>query len=216
MNVTVTDAVDDIVITADENIMDKIKVEYGNGKLKIYRKDVALVYLNNSEVLIPYDPSLRIVEVHADSEFRTDYGIESEEVTVKVDGRSKFCSYILANELEMKVNDYSNADVSFDVSDNIDLRIEESSRAYLDGYTNTVHLVMRDNSTLEKQWSGDFYAFMCDYCYGTMNDNCEAYIDCESEIALDLTNYCYIYYTSDPYLGESTIDDTSDFIYGGY
>ena len=65
----------------------------------------------------------------------------------------------------------------------------------LDGYTNTVHLLMNDNSTIEKQWNGDYYAFMCDYCYGTMNNNCEAYIDAESEIAMDLYNYSYIYYT---------------------
>lgn len=216
MKVTVTDAVDEIVITADENVMEKIKVEYKNGRLRIFRKDVALAYVNTSEVLIPYDPALRIIEVSMDSEFSTDYGIEGEQVEIKLDQRSEFYGYILADEIEIKLSDYSKIDASFDANDNIYLKIFESSHAYLDGYTPTVRLEMNDNSTLEKQWNGDFYAFMCDYCYGTMNNNCEAYIDSESEIALDLTNNCYLYYTSNPYLSESTIDDTSDFIYGGY
>ena len=76
---------------------------------------------------------------------------------------------------------------------------------------------MNDHSTLERQWNGSHYAFMCDYCYGTMYGNCTAYIDCDSEIAMDVANYSILYYTSDPYLGESAVDDTSDFVYsGGY
>lgn len=215
MDVTVTDEVTDIVITADEGVMEKIRVIATNGSLQIYRKDVGLVYVTKAEVLLPYNPDLRQVTVSFDSKFNTPYTIEGDQVKVKVDERSEFKGYLLANKLEMTVQHNSTVDATFDVSDRMDLKIESSSDAFLDGYAPTVHLTMNDNATLEKQWNGIFYAFMCNYCYGTMYSNCTAYIDCEEEIDLNISQNCYVYYTSDPYITGS-YDENSDFIYGGY
>ena len=214
MIVTVTDEVDEIVITGDENVMEKLKVELKNGRLRIFRNDVSMVYLTTTEVLLPYDPALKKIEVRMDSEFHTNFPIDREEVKVTLDSRSKFWGYILADELEMKAEDHSEINASFDVSDNIDLRIKESSRAYLDGYTNTVRLEMSDKSIIERQWNGDYYAFMCEYCYGTMDGDCEAYIDCDGEFALELTNGSVLYFTSDPDLGGCFVDETSDIFDG--
>lgn len=217
MIVTVTDEVDDIVITADEGVMQKIVVRFTGSTLQIHRTDISLVYLTHAEVLLPYNGDLRDIQIGYDSEFQTPYTIEGSNVKVKVDERSKFSGYILADNLNMNVLNNSSVNSVFDVSEKFSLKIENSSKAELDGYAPTVNLVMNDHSTLERQWNGSHYAFMCDYCYGTMYGNCTAYIDCDSEIAMDVANYSILYYTSDPYLGESTVDDTSDFVYsGGY
>ena len=217
MIVHVADDIEDIVITADENVMEKIEVRFSSGKLRIHRTDFAVAYVNTAEVWIPVNPDLKEVKVSYDSEFHAypDYGIQADKVVVKVESRSEFYGYIYSDELDLDVTDYSSADISFDVYSNLDLRIEDHSDCELDGYANTVRLIMKDHSELKKLWNGDYYAFMCDMCYGTMDEYCEAYIDA-LEIEMDLTNYCYLYYTSNPYIGGSTIDGTSDFIYGGY
>jgi len=220
MNVVVSDNVDDIVITADENVMAKIEVKFSSGTLRIYRRDFSIAYINTADVRIPYNPDLKEVKVSYDSEFHAEpeYGIQypEGEVKVKVDARSKFHGYLLADEIILDINDYSYANIEFDAYSNMNLKIEDHSDADLKGYAHTTHLVMKDNSELKKNWDHEFYAFMCKVCYGTMDEFCKAYIDCENEIDMDLTNYSYIYYTSDPYIGGSTIDGTSDFYYGGY
>lgn len=218
MVVHVTDEVNDIVVTTDEGIMPKIKVKISNGVLRIYRKDFSAWFITQTIVQLPYNPDLKQVTVGYDSEFHADpdHGIHGEKVVVKVDERSKFFGYLGADEIELKVLGHSETDIDFDAYSNLDLKIEESSQAKLDGYASVVHLVMNDHSTLEKLWHGNYYAFMCYYCYGSMNDNCDAYIDCEDEIRMDLTNHCFMHYTSDPNVRESTIDETSDFYYEGY
>lgn len=218
MRVTVTDEVDEIVITADENIMAKIEVKFRSGTLRIYRRDFSVAYINTAEVLLPINPDLKEVKVSYDSEVNIspDYGVEADEVMVKVESRSKFYGYILADKFDLDVADYSSAYIYFDVYSNMDLRIEDHSSCELDGYANTAHLVMKDHSELKKLWDNDLYAFMCDVCHGSMDNHCEAYIDAESEIEMDLTNYSFLYYTSDPYIDGSTIDETSNFYYGGY
>ena len=220
MIVHVSDEIDDITITADENIMANIEVRFSSGTLRIHRKDFSMAYINTAEVWIPYNPDLKEVSVAYDSEFHAEpeYGIQLPDgkVKIKVDTRSDFYGYLLADEIDMDITDYSYADVEFDAYSNIDLRMEDYSTADLKGYANTVRLVMKDHSELKRNWNHEFYAFMCNVCYGNMDSFCEAYIDAESEITMDLTNHSYIYYTSDPYIGESTIDNSSDFYYGGY
>lgn len=217
MIVTISDEVDDIVITADEAVMAKMNVELKNGRLRIFRNDVSVTYPTKTEVLLPYDPALKQIEVNMESEFSTDYGIEADEgkVIVKVGLDSKFYGYILANDFELFVSDNSEAYCSYDVHDLMYVKLTDNAYADLDGYADAVHLVMEDNSEIEPRWNGDYYTFSCDYCYGTMDNNCKAYVDCESSIAMTLTNNCFLYYTCVPDISESWIDDTSDFIYSG-
>jgi len=217
MNVTVTDKVDDIVITADEGVMQKIKVITTNGTLQIHRTDVGIVYITKAEVLLPYNPDLKQVTVGYDSKFYTPFGLEGDRVKVKVNERSEFVGYLGANELVLDIDNDSKIDITFDAYDNMDLKINSSSHAWLDGHTPTVHLEMNDNSTIEKQWNDEYYAFQCYDCYGTMYSNCTAHIDCDRNLSVKATINSYLYYTSRPNLSGSTTDETSEFIYsGGY
>lgn len=215
MIVTISDEVDDIVITADEAVMEKMNVELKNGRLRIYRKDVSVTYPTKTKVFLPYDPALKQIEVNMESEFHTEYGIEADEVKVKLDMDSQFYGYVLANEFDLIVADRSEAYCSYDVHDLMYVKLTEKAHADLDGYADAVNLVMKDNSEIEPSWNGDYYAFSCDQCYGTMDNNCKAYIDCESRIAMTLTNNCFLYYTCIPDISESLMDNSSDFIYSG-
>lgn len=219
MIVTVTDDVDDIVITADENVMEKIIVKFsGYGTLQIYRKDFSMMYLNTAKVMLPFNPGLKTVSVKSNSEFHTPYGIDCNKADILVENYSKFYGYINADELELKIRDHSEAHVSFDVYNNAYVEIKESSNLHVEEYTYapTVNLVMKDNSVLERKWYGEFLAFMCQTCYGSMDGNCKAHIDSETCIAMKLTNNCRLYYTSNPDIDGSLIDGTSEFIYDGY
>lgn len=215
MIVNISEDVDDIVITADEKVMEKMHVEHRNGRLRIFRNDVSVAYPTKTTVTLPYDPALKQIEVHMDSEFHTDFTIEGENVKVKLDGDSKFYGYVFADNLDLIVNDGSEAICSYDVYDLMYVKLTNEGYADLDGYAGAVNLVMEDNSEIEPSWNGDYYAFSCGQCYGTMTNNCKAYLDCESNIAMTLTNSSFLYYTGLPDLSESLIDDSSDFIYSG-
>lgn len=216
MNVTVSDAAKDIVITGDENIMEKLVVKHSGSTLQIYRKDVSLMYLSTCTVTLPYNSHLTDVRVRSNSEFHTDYGLEGDEVDVLAENHSRFYGYLRADIIELKVKDHSDVSIDFDAESLAYVEIKESSNARLEGYAHKVNLEMNDNSVLEKRWNGSLYAFMCDFCQGHMNDNCKAYIDCEESISMTLTNNSYLYYTSDPYIGDSSVDPSSGMTYDGY
>ena len=215
MIVTISDAVDDIVITADEAVMQKMHVENNNGRLRIFRNDVSVAYPTKTTVTLPYDPALKDITVNMGSEFRTDFTIEGDHVKVKVDMDSKFHGYVFANSLDLIVNDDSEAICSYDVHDLMYVKLTDEAYADLNGYAGSVNLIMEDDSEIEQSWDGDYYTFSCNYCYGTMDNNCKAYIDSGDKIAMTLTNNSFLYYTGLPDLSESLIDDSSDFIYSG-
>lgn len=216
MIVTVSDAVDQIVITADENIMEKIIVKNTSGTLRIYRTDFSIAYINTAKVTLPFEPRLKQVKATYDSEFYTNFGIEGDKVVVKVDERSKFSGYVLANQLEMEVLNRSEVSSTFDVHESMSLKVTEASHAGLDGYATTAHVEMSNNAVFERWWNGNYYTFSCYECYGNMDGDCKAYIDCEDNLEMRLTNGSRLYYTGDPYIGDSWVDETSEIIHDGY
>ena len=217
MIVTVDDDVDEVIITADEKVMEKIKVENTTGTLRIFRRDVSLAYPTKTIVRIPYNPNLRDVEVGMDSEFHTDYGIGVPELNSKVvsEYRGKFDGYVIAKNLDLIVKDDAEAMCFFDVGNKLYLKIHDSSIAEIDGYANTIQLDMKNDSKMASRWNGDYYAAQCTYCDGALENTCIAYIDCEEEIAVTLTNGSVLYYTSLPDISGTYLDDTSDIVYSG-
>ena len=195
IQVTVTDEVDEIVVTGDESVIAKLSVESTSSTLKIYRRDVSLVYLTPTEVLLPYNELLREVEASMDSEFYTPYGLESENVKITLNSRSRFDGYINANTLNLHMDD---------------------SKADLEGYAPNLILKLNDGAELEQHWAGNYFSFECDVCTGTMNSS-TAYFHCYDEISVDMYNGSLIYYTSDyeNIVDFSGVDGTSDVVYCG-
>ena len=84
MKVTVTNQVDDIVITADENVMEKVKVHLSGGQLRIERKDFSAFRLMKAEVLLPYNEDLRDIEASMYASFTTSHGISGFARSLKI------------------------------------------------------------------------------------------------------------------------------------
>lgn len=214
MIVTVSDEVDEVVITADESVMDKIRVENSSGSLRIFRSDFSVIYLNTAEVLIPYNENLKDVEVCMDSEFYTEYGIGLPEYTSKVKvSRSKFSSYVIAKNLDLTVEDESKAYCTYDVENKLNLKIHNNSSVELDGESDQIYLDMKDNAEISQLWTGNYYSCSCYYCSGNMDGNCKAYIDCEDELEVYLYNNSFLYFTSNPDYDGCWWDNTSG-LYG--
>lgn len=217
MNVTVTDEVDVIVITGDENVMEKIKVELTSSTLRIFRKDISLAYPNTTEVLIPYNPRLREVEVGMDSEFHTEFGIGDPDLKSKVTvtSRGKFDGYVEAQDLDLIVKDNSDAICYYDVYDKLYLKVQNSSSVEMHGNAENLELNLSDYAEIENTWNGNYYSCWCNYCYGSVDTYSTARVDCDEEISVSVTQGSYLYYSGDPYIGDSYVDGTSDMEHSG-
>lgn len=211
IDVVVSNKVDQIKITADENVMEKIIVSYSNGTLSIHRTSYSIFGLLTAQVLLPYNPNLHDVDVENCSSFTTTFGLEGE--TVNIEGSSQSIinvNYILADQLVIDLESSSKITADVDVFDKMDLFLD-NSKADLTGSTIDLQLNMSSNAAIIKNWSSGGYEFACDYCYGSMN-NSKAYLHCYDEIAVDLTFNSYLYCTGNPYIEESTWDDSSSII----
>ena len=195
ITVTVTDEVDEIVVTGDESVLEKLKVQSTYGTLKIYRSDVSLVYFTPTEVLLPYNENLEEIEASMDSEFYSPFEFDIDKIKITLNSRSRFDGYVNANTVRLYMED---------------------SKADIEGYAHNLELKMSDGAELEEHWSGNYYSFECDACYGTMN-NSIAYFHCYDEISVDMYNGSMIYFTSDydDIVDFSGVDGTSDVIYCG-
>lgn len=212
MNVTVTDEVDQIVITADENVMKKVIVNYSNGTLKINRTDFSVFGLLTAEVQLPYNSKLHDIQVENSSKFISDFGIEGDIVKIEASSSGKLeINYILANQLKVMLESSSKLTADVDVFDKMDLFLD-NSKADITGSTIDLHLKMDSNASILRHWSYGGYEFSCDYCYGTMH-NSTAYLHCYDEIAVDLTFNSTLHCTGRPDIDDSTWDESSSIVF---
>ena len=217
MKVTVTDKVDEIVITGDANVLEKLTVENTYGRLRIFRRDVSMMYLTPTEVLLPYNPDLREVDVEMDSEFYTPYGLEGDEVKITVGGRSEFEGYVYAHaNLTLDLETNSEAKMSLDMDDGGKLYLEmDRSSVDIVGYAPFLYLDMSKESLIEDHTDGIYYTLECDRCSGKMS-NSTAHLHCYDEIDVEMSYGSMIYYTgSDVTVYYDNVDDSSDIVYQG-
>ena len=214
MNVTVSNDVEEIVITADENVMEKVKVHLSGGQLRIERKDFSAFRLMKAEVLLPYNEDLRDIEASMYASFTTSHGIEASDVSLTASSFSKVdINYIMANNLTINAENYSDvlADITVYNTTKLDL---EHSDADITGSTENLRLKMTSNSELKKHWgNGGYYDFDCSYAYGSMSNSCKAYFHCYEEIEIKLTNNSELHCTGNPYYDECEWDDTSAIVF---
>lgn len=95
-DVTVSDAVDQITVTTDENVMPKVLVEKDGDKLKIHLKPLSINLGTDLElkVVLPYNADLTSVTLSGASTFQSSYGLSSENIQVELSGASGFtCNF---------------------------------------------------------------------------------------------------------------------------
>ena len=211
-DVTVSDAVDVITITAGENVMPKVIVEVVENTLKIRLKPVASVYGGELKAVIPYNVNLTSVDLSGASEFRSEYGLYGQKVEVELSGASDFYCDIEANEIDMDISGASHFTGTIDASD-LDLDMSGASDATLRGQVTTLDLDLSGASSIKKTINGSSYGFECDVCKGEMSGASDAYIHCNSIIKVNLSGSSDLHFTGAAFTADSNCTGGSNIIH---
>ncbi len=231
--VTVTDAVDQITITTDENVMPKVLVEKDGDKLKIHLKPLSINIGTNLElkVLLPYNADLTSVDLSGASEFRSEYGLVGEMVEVelsgasdfycdinahKVDvdlsGASNFYGDILANEADVDLSGSSDIEGTVDVPE-FDLGLDGASDAKLLGQVAKLKINLTGASNIVRQVVEGRYGLVCEQCEGSMSGASSAYIHCDGNIIVNLSGASDLHFTGTAFTGDSSTSGGSEIIH---
>ena len=230
-DVTVSDAVSQITVTAGENVMPKVIVEVVDNTLKIRIKPMATVYGGELKAVIPYNADLTRVDLSGASEFHSEYELEGEkvevdlsgasdfycdidaaEVGVDMSGASNFYGDILADEIEMDLSGSSNIKGYVEALD-LDLEMSGASDATLEGYVGMLKIDLDGSSNIVKKVVRNRYALVCDNCEGKMSGSSDAYIRCDGTIKVNLSGSSELHFTGDGNPADSSTSGSSDIIH---
>ena len=193
-SITVSDTVDQVIITAGENVMPKVKVKTNGEKLEIYLKGWAYNRGKDMTVILPYNPDLRDVSLHGASDFRSAFPLVAQKVEVDLSGSSDLYCDIEAEEVDVELSGSSNIEGNI-VASNLELDMSGSSDASLTGQVATMEIDLSGASTIKKVIVGNQYALSCNQCSGSMSGSSDAYIHCDGSIKVDLSGSSDLYYT---------------------
>ena len=228
--VTVSDAVSQITVTTDENVMPKVVVKKDGDKLKIHLKPLSINLGTDLElkVLLPYNAGLKSVDLSGASEFHSEYGLAAEKVEVELSGASEFYCDIEATEVDVELSGASDflgdivaddIDMSLSGSSSIkgnvtatelDLDLSGASDATLTGQTNMIKLDLSGASNIKKTIIGTQYSLSCDQCEGSMSGSSDAYIYCDGSIKVSLSGASGLHYTGNAATTGSTTSGGSN------
>lgn len=195
-DVTVSDTVDQVIVTVGENVMPKVIVENKNNKVNIYLKGWATNGGKEMKVILPYSPQLERVRLSGASGFHSDYTLKAQKVEIDLSGSSVFYGDIEADDVNIDLSGAS--DVNGDVTaTNLFLDMSGSSDARLTGDVATLEIGFSGSSTLVKRVMAHKYALSCDQCIGLMSGSSDAYIHCDGSINVSLSGGSNLYYTGD-------------------
>ena len=212
-DVTVSDAVDVITVTAGENVMPNVVVENVGNKLRIHLKPMASSFGSEMKVILPYNADLTNVELSGASEFHSEYGLDGQKVDVDLSGASEFyCDVdadkmeidmsgaseyygeILADEIDMELSGASGIKGSVDALA-LALEMSGGSDATLEGQVLNLEISLSGASNLVKKVVGNRYGLICDKCEGSMSGGSDAYIHCDGSIKVSLSGGSELHYT---------------------
>ena len=149
-DVTVSDAVSQITVTTDENVMPKVVVEKDGDKLKIHLKPLSLNLGNDLElkVLLPYNAELKEVALSGASSLRTEFPIVGDKVKVTLTGASDFYGNIEANDADIDLSGASNfhGNVWADV---VDVQLSGASNYFGDFMATKIDMDLEGSSDIE-------------------------------------------------------------------
>ena len=229
-DVTVSDAVDVITITAGENVMPKVIVEVVENTLKIRLKPMASVYGGELKATIPYNTNLTSVDLSGASEFHSEYGLYGEKVEVELAGAANFYCDIDADEVDISISGASNffgdiwadqIDVDLSGGSNIngnvaandlDLELSGASNVKLLGQVGMLKVDLTGASNIVKQIVENRYGLVCDQCEGSITGASNAYIHCDGNIRVSLSGASDLHYTGDANTTGSTTSGASNII----
>lgn len=211
-DVTVSDAVDIVTITAGENVMPKVVVEVVENTLKIYLKPAANFYGGDLKAVIPYNAALTKVELSGASEFHSEYGLDGEKVEVDLSGASDFYCDLNADKIGMHLSGASKIEGGVSATD-LDLDLAGASDATLTGQVATLKVDLSGASNIKKTVVDNRYGLVCDRCEGSLSGASNAYIHCDGTIKVGLSGASDLHFTGTAFTGDSSTSGASDIIH---
>ncbi|MBP5190313.1 MAG: DUF2807 domain-containing protein [Bacteroidales bacterium] len=193
-DVIVSDTVDQIVITAGENVMPYVIVKENGKTLNIYLKGWHSNRNSEMKVILPYNASVTKVDLSGASDFHTDFGLAGTKVELDLSGASGFYGNIVADEIDIELS--GSADFKGNVTaTELELNFSGSSDATIEGQVSELDIDLSGASTIAKTVNGNQYALSCQTCEGDMSGSSDAYIHCDGSISVDLSGSSDLYYT---------------------
>ena len=212
-DVTVSDAVTAITITAGENVMPKVVVEKVGNKLRIHLKPMASSYGSEMKVILPYNADLTDVDLSGASQFHSEYGLDGQKIDVDLSGASEFYCELYADEVEVDLSgaseffgDIDADDIDMDLSGaskiegyvtatKLDIELSGGSDAALEGQVGELEINLSGASNIIEKVVDHRYALICDHCEGSMSGGSNAYIHCDGTIKVNLSGGSELHYT---------------------
>ena len=230
-DVTVSDAVSQITVTAGEKIMPKVVVEIVDNTLKIRLKPLTNNYGSDMTVILPYNADLTRVNLSGASEFHSEYGLEGQKVEVELSGASDFYCDVDADEVKIDMSGASgffgdivvdeagvNLSGSSDIKGgmdalDLDLELSGASEATFEGQVIDLKIDLAGASKIIKKVVGNRYAFVCSKCEGNMSGASDAYIHCDGNVKVNLSGASDLHFTGDAFTADSSTSGGSEIIH---
>ena len=194
--VTVCDTVDRIVVTTDEALMPRVEVTKKGEKLIIGLKPVLVSWNNGAkmEVLLPYNPDLREVELSGAADLFSDFPLKGHKVEIDLSGASNYFGDIEADKVEMELSGAADFKGKVAATD-LDLDLSGASTVTIEGQFETVTVDLSGASNIIKTVAEGGYGFRCNRCEGSLSGASSAFIHCDGTLRLDLSGASDLHYT---------------------
>ena len=191
-DITVSNEVSQVTITAGDNIMSKVKVERSGSTLKIYLKGWTINH-NDMKVLLPYNPNLKDIDLSGASDFHSAFALVGQEVEIELSGASNFYGSVEAEELE--------------------LNLSGSSDATIEGIVNKLDMNISGSSELEQKVVGNRYSLSCNQCECSISGSSDAYIHCDGSIRGSISGSSNLHFTGTAFTADCNTSGSSDIIH---
>lgn len=211
-DVTVSNTVDQVVITAGENIMPKVIVEVTDNTLKLRLKRLTVAH-NDIKVLLPYNPNLKSVDLSGASEFRSAFPIVANEVDIEISGASDFYGDIEASEVDMNISGASSINGAVVVATELDIELSGASKATLEGQVGILDMNLSGSSDIKEKIVGNRYALACGSCEGSISGSSDAYIHCDGTIRVSVSGASDLHYTGNANTTGSSTSGSSNIVH---
>ncbi len=193
-SVFVSDTVDQVVITAGDNIMPYVVVKEEGKTLNIYIKGWRSNRGSELKVILPYNAALTTVDLSGASDFHSTFGLKGTEVDVDLSGSSDFFCDIEADKADLDLTGASYIGGRV-MATTLDLDMSGSSDATLEGTVGTFFMDLSGASILEKKIVNNRYSLVCNRCLGSLSGSSDAYIHSDGNINVSLSGSSDLYYT---------------------
>ncbi len=191
-DVTVSDAVSQITVTAGDRIMSKVKVEKIGNELKIYLKGWTISH-GTMKVVLPYNPELTSLSLSGASDFTSAYALTGAKVELDLSGASVFHGSVMADEL--------------------DVELSGASEATIDGVVNKLDLDISGSSSLEKKVVNSRYSLACTECECSISGSSSAYIHCDGTIRGSISGSSDLHFTGTAFTADCNTSGSSDIVH---